>query len=67
MRRLSGRRRRVVMLAGGVSAMSGMGLVIHRYFPTRWEWLWWVWMGVVVVLLVWVIVLLVRLNRADCG
>ncbi len=63
MREMSVQRRRVVVLASSVAAMSGLGtLLFHRH-----AWLGWTWMGLEGALLAWVVVLMVRLKRDEGG
>jgi uncharacterized membrane protein len=58
---MSLKRRRVVVLASSVAAMSGLGtLLFHRH-----AWLGWAWVGLEVALLVWVVVLMMRLRRDE--
>jgi hypothetical protein len=61
MRPMSLRRRRVVVLASAVAAMSGLGpLLFHRH-----AWLGWTWIGLEGALLIWVVLLMVRLRRGE--
>jgi hypothetical protein len=61
MRKLSVQRRRVVVLASSVAAMSGVGpLLFHRN-----HWAMAVWLGLMMTLLVWVVVLMVRLRKGE--
>jgi hypothetical protein len=61
MRRMSVQRRRVVVLASSVAAMSGVGPLLFA----RHSWLRWGWMGLMAALLAAVIVLMVRLRRDE--
>ncbi len=61
MRRMSVQRRRVVVLACSVAAMSGVGPVLF----SRHAWLRDAWIGLMLGLLAWVVVLTVRLRRDD--
>jgi hypothetical protein len=58
---MSAERRRVVVMASSLAAMSGVGPVLFRGHP-RAEW---VWLAVYAALMVWVIVKLVRLRRDE--
>jgi hypothetical protein len=58
---MSVQRRRVVVMASSLAAMSGIGSVLFRGHV----WLGWTWMGVEIAFLVWVIVLLLRLRRDE--
>ncbi len=61
MRRLSAARRRVVVLASSMAAMSGVGpLLFQRNNQARW-----VWLGLMAVLVVRLIVLMVRLRKDE--
>ncbi len=61
MRRLSAARRRVVVLASSMAAMSGVGpLLFQRNNLARW-----VWLGLMAVLVVRLIVLMVRLRKDE--
>jgi hypothetical protein len=61
MRPMSLRRRRVVVLASAVAAMSGLGpLLFHRH-----AWLGWTWIDLEGALLIWVVLLMVRLRRGE--
>ncbi len=61
MRRISAARRRVVILASSVAAMSGVGPLLFQ----RNHWARWIWLGLMAVLFARVIVLTVRLRRDE--
>jgi hypothetical protein len=61
MRQISAARRRVVVLAGSLAAMSGTGPLLLRRHPLAG----WIWLGLMVTLLVRVIVLMVRLRKDE--
>ncbi len=63
MRRMSLARRRVVVLASSMAAMSGVGPLLLQGHRT----LQWVWIGLMLALLARVVVLMARLRRdEDC-
>ena len=61
MRQISRQRRRVVVMASSIAAMSGMVPALLRGHT----WMLWTWMGLEAAMLVWVIVLMVRLRRDE--
>jgi hypothetical protein len=65
MRRMSVQRRRVVVMAASVSAMSGMGPLLFEGHTQRQLWMRCAWLGVIAMLLVVVIALMVRLKRDE--
>ncbi len=66
MRKMSVQRRKVVLMAAGVSVMASMETLVPRHLPAHWEWVRWAWLGLVVVLLVVVGIEMKKLQRDEC-